>query len=81
MSCKTLGWRTVLSQSCGVTPAHDMILSGLVAASSSVVAVEGSHFEREIVLCDVRRYVAYPISYRQLEETMRERAVQVETPV
>jgi putative transposase len=28
---------------------------------------KGSHFERDIVLWGVRWYVAYPISYRQLE--------------
>jgi hypothetical protein len=29
---------------------------------------KGSHFEKEIILWGVRWYVAYPISYRQLEE-------------
>jgi transposase-like protein len=33
------------------------------------------HFEREIILWGVRWYVAYPISYRQLEEMMEERGV------
>jgi putative transposase len=37
---------------------------------------KGSHFEREIVLWGVRWYVAYPISYRQLEEMMGERGVE-----
>ena len=31
---------------------------------------KGSQFEREIILWAVRWYVAYPISYRQLEEMM-----------
>jgi hypothetical protein len=39
---------------------------------------KGSQFEKEIVLWGVRWYVAYPISYRQLEETMRERGVAVD---
>jgi putative transposase len=39
---------------------------------------KGSHFERGIVLWGVRWYVAYPISYRQLEEMMRERGVEVD---
>jgi putative transposase len=39
---------------------------------------KGSHFEREIVLWGVRWYVAYPISYRQLEEMMGERGVEVD---
>jgi putative transposase len=34
--------------------------------------------EREIVLWGVRWYVAYPISYRQLEEMMEERGVEVD---
>jgi putative transposase len=36
---------------------------------------KGSHFEHKIVLWGVRWYVAYPISYRQLEEMMGERGV------
>jgi putative transposase len=39
---------------------------------------KGSQFEREIVLWGVRWYVAYPISYRQLEEMMDERGVAVD---
>jgi len=43
-----------------------------------VVDFKGSHFEREIILWGVRWYVAYPISYRQLEEMMEERGVAVD---
>jgi putative transposase len=32
-----------------------------------------SHFERDVILWGVRWYVAYPISYRQIEEMMGER--------
>jgi len=39
---------------------------------------KGSQFEREIILWGVRWYVAYPISYRQLEEMMGERGVAVD---
>ena len=39
---------------------------------------KGSHFERDIVLWGVRWYVAYPISYRQLEEMMEDRGVEVD---
>ena len=39
---------------------------------------KGSHFEKEIILWGVRWYVAYPISYRQLEEMMKERGVSVD---
>jgi len=40
--------------------------------------LKGSHFEKEIILWGVRWYVAYPISYRQLEEMMKERGVSVD---
>ena len=43
-----------------------------------MVGFKGSHFEREIILWGVRWYVAYPISYRQLEEMMEERGVEVD---
>ena len=41
---------------------------------------KGSQFERDIILIlwGVRWYVAYPISYRQLEEMMQERGVEVD---
>src|SRR5215813_13232219 len=39
---------------------------------------KGSHFEKAIILWGVRWYVAYPISYRQLEEMMQERGVSVD---
>ena len=43
-----------------------------------MIDFKGSQFEREIILWGVRWYVAYPISYRQLEEMMRERGVVVD---
>ena len=39
---------------------------------------KGSQFERDIILWGIRWYVAYPISYRQLEEMMQERGVEVD---
>ena len=42
-----------------------------------MIDFKGSHFERDIILWGVRWYVAYPISYRQLEEMMQERGVEV----
>jgi putative transposase len=55
-----------------------MIVIGLATERSTVVDFNGSHFEREVVLWGVRWYVAYPISYRQLEEMMEERSVEVD---
>ncbi len=43
-----------------------------------MIDFKGSHFEREVILWGVRWYLAYPISYRQLEEMMQERGVEVD---
>ena len=43
-----------------------------------MIEFKGSHFERDVILWGVRWYVAYPISYQQLEEMMDERGVEVD---
>ena len=43
-----------------------------------MIDFKGSQFEKEISLWGVRWYVAYPMSYRQLEEMMGERGVAVD---
>src|SRR5271157_5055538 len=43
-----------------------------------MIEFKGSHFEREVILWGVRWYVAYPLSYRQLEEMMQERGIEVD---
>jgi len=43
-----------------------------------MIEFKGSHFERDVILWCIRWYVAYPISYRQLEEMMEERGVEVD---
>jgi putative transposase len=43
-----------------------------------MVSFKGAHFEQDIILTCVRWYVAYPLSYRQLEELMQERGVSVD---
>jgi putative transposase len=43
-----------------------------------MVSVKGAHFETTIILTCVRWYLAYPLSYRQLEEMMQERGVLVD---
>jgi putative transposase len=43
-----------------------------------VIEFKGSHFERDMILWAVRWYVAYLISYRQLEEMMEEYGVEVD---
>ena len=39
------------------------------------VSFKGAHFPHEIILMGVRWYVAYPLSYRHVEELMEERGV------
>ena len=36
------------------------------------------HYEGEIILLNVRWYLKYPLIYRNLEETMAERGIQVD---
>jgi putative transposase len=43
-----------------------------------MVRFKGAHFERDMILTCVRWYLAYPLSYRQLEEMMQERGVTVD---
>jgi putative transposase len=43
-----------------------------------MIEFKGSHFERDVILWAVRWYVAYPISYRQLDEMMEEHGVEVD---
>jgi putative transposase len=43
-----------------------------------MIEFKGSHFKREVILWGVRWCAAYPISYRQLEEMMQERGVEVD---
>ena len=50
----------------------------VLAGRQAMIEFKGSHFEREVILWGVRWYVAYPISYRQLEEMMQERGVEVD---
>jgi putative transposase len=43
-----------------------------------MVSFKGAHFVNDIILTCVRWYVAYPLSYRQVEELMEERGVSVD---
>jgi transposase-like protein len=47
-------------------------------SEATMVDFKGNQFERDIILWGARWYVAYPISYRQLEEMMQERSVEVD---
>ena len=43
-----------------------------------MIDFSGSHFEKAIIVWGVRWYVAYSVSYRQLEEMRQERGVWVD---
>ena len=43
-----------------------------------MIDFKGHRFEKDIILPCVRWYLAYPLSYRNLEEMMEERGVQVD---
>src|SRR3989475_2987886 len=42
------------------------------------ISFKGAHFPKDIILMGVRWYVAYPLSYRHVEELMEERGVPVD---
>ena len=42
------------------------------------ISFKGAHFPQDIILMGVRWYVAYPLSYRHVEELMEERGVSVD---
>ncbi len=43
-----------------------------------MISFKGKHFDRDITLMVVRWYVAYSLSYRDIEEMLKERVVQVD---
>jgi putative transposase len=51
---------------------HDESRGGIM------ISFKGTHFEKDIILTCVRWYVAYPLSYRPLEELMQEHGVAVD---
>ncbi len=44
-----------------------------------MISFKGKHFPKAIILMVVRWYVAYPLSYRNVEELMAERNVKVDS--
>ncbi|MGI0120393.1 IS6 family transposase [Zooshikella sp. RANM57] len=43
-----------------------------------MISFKGRHFQQSMILQSVRWYVAYPLSYRQIEEMMKERGYDVD---
>src|SRR4029453_8160061 len=46
--------------------------------ATMAVSFKGAHFPKDIILMGVRWSVAYPLSYRHIEELMEERGVAVD---
>ena len=45
---------------------------------NSVISFKGKHTPQEIILQSIRWYIAYPLSYRQIEEMMAERGIKID---
>src|SRR5713226_13825 len=46
--------------------------------ATMTISFKGAHFPQEIILMGVRWYLAYPLSYRHVEELMEERGVRLD---
>src|SRR5919197_289262 len=46
--------------------------------ATMAISFKGAHFPKDIILMGVRWYVAYPLSYRHVEELMEERGVPID---
>src|SRR2546427_2502579 len=51
---------------------------GREEGGETMLSFKGAHFATDIILVGVRWYVAYPLSYRHVEELMEERGVPVD---
>ena len=55
-----------------------MISSALITFSIMTINFSGRHFPSNIILQIVRYYVSYKLSYREIEEIMAERSINVD---
>src|SRR5215510_6635956 len=56
----------------------DRVEGGQRGRETMAVSFKGVHFPQEIILTCVRWYLAYPLSYREVEELMEERGVELD---
>jgi hypothetical protein len=75
---KVAGHILGLSQSWPVDCFGLRLSASVSASEQAMIEFKDSHFERDVILWAVRWYVAYQISYRQLEEMMAEHGVEVD---
>src|SRR5437588_4853868 len=47
-------------------------------STTMAISFKGAHFPQDIILMGVRWYLAYPLSYRHVEELLEERGVPVD---
>src|SRR5947208_11151470 len=47
-------------------------------STTMAISFKGAHFPQDIILMGVRWYVAYPLSYRHVEELLEERGVPID---
>jgi transposase, IS6 family len=55
-----------------------VLYGGQRGRTTMAISFKGAHFPQDIILMGVRWYVAYPLSYRHVEELMQERGVLVD---
>src|SRR4029450_10942585 len=56
--------------------------SGRGHGGETMISFKGAHFVKDVILTCVRWYLAYPLSYRRVEELMQARGVSVDhTPI
>jgi hypothetical protein len=70
--------RKVLSQIWPTDPPGVRFAGDDFGGECVMIKFKGSHFERDVILWTVRWYVAYPISYRELEEKVEQHGVEVD---
>src|SRR5437016_10455799 len=46
--------------------------------ATMAISCKGAHFPQDIILMGVRWYLAYPLSYRHVEELLEERGVPID---
>src|SRR3954453_22741066 len=56
----------------------DMLPASNFSPKATMIDFKGHRVEKDIILLCVRWYLAYPLSYRNLEEMMEERGIQVD---
>jgi putative transposase len=55
-----------------------MTNNALGGSATMAISFKGAHFPQDIILMGVRWYLAYPLSYRHVEELLEERGVPID---